>query len=548
VSTDSPSGKPSDNRIPLLGRAAVAALTVLPLLPTLRAAFVYDDTTVIRDNLLLRGWGAVWRVWTTPYWPSDGLQSLGLYRPLQLSLLAFVWNIGQGMAPAFHVYALCLALGSSFSLWWVLRRGANGLAALIAALWFATHPLHIEAVASVANTSELVVMLTTIGMVRLLLRAPPSNGWIRPLAVGALAAAALAAKESGLLALPVAAITAWGWTSARGGAEPFRDFCRLRVRDWIASAIGLMIVIAARLMVLGTPVSTGSIAAQGLGTFAAGERILAMMSLWPRIGRMVLWPSSLVPYYGPSVFPAHRVAMAVAGLVILALLVAVAVRAQKRGDQRPLVALAWMVLTYLPASNILTATGQILSDRTLFGVTAGAAFFFAWTLDIASRRMLRVARVVWIVLLAHNLLVGSRYALVWSSHRTLWAELARISPNEHMSYKLLGMDARGRKDYASAVTYLSRALSMVPSDRQIRFELGQAQYSTGDYAGAVSTLAPLLKDGDVRKEPGFVALYLDAVGRSAGAPAVADAARRLLHTEADSVARTFLDAATRRPQ
>ena len=89
-------------------------LTVLPLLPTLRAAFVYDDTTVIRDNVLIRGWSAVWRVWTMPYWPSDGQQSLGLYRPLQLSLLSFVWNeFRDGITAPLDLHVLAGLFGTN---------------------------------------------------------------------------------------------------------------------------------------------------------------------------------------------------------------------------------------------------------------------------------------------------------------------------------------------------------------------------------------------------------------------------------------------------
>ena len=77
------------------------------------------------------------------------------------------------------------------------------MAALVGAAWFATHPLHVEAVASVANTSELLVTLCTAGLIRILGRAAPpgesSRDIRRALMVGVLSAAALASKESGLL-------------------------------------------------------------------------------------------------------------------------------------------------------------------------------------------------------------------------------------------------------------------------------------------------------------------------------------------------------------
>ena len=118
MSTTSPPGSPplerSDRVATGDGRRAsgsivgwiIAVAGVLPLLPTLRAAFVYDDTTIIRDNALLRGWDALGRVWGAPYWPTAGADVSGLYRPLHVALLALVWNAGGGAARPFHVYAL----------------------------------------------------------------------------------------------------------------------------------------------------------------------------------------------------------------------------------------------------------------------------------------------------------------------------------------------------------------------------------------------------------------------------------------------------------
>ena len=199
----------------------VALAAVLPLLPTLRAAFVYDDTTIIRDNTLLRGWEALSRVWSAPYWPTSGADVSGLYRPLHVALLAVVWNVGGGAPRPFHLYALALYAVVVVVLWRMLRRSVGVTAAALGALWFATHPLHVETVASVANTAELLVVLFTLALTWLL-SLPVDwasttdrrfGEWRVAIGAAALTAAAVLSKESGLLALPVAAITVWGGTT-----------------------------------------------------------------------------------------------------------------------------------------------------------------------------------------------------------------------------------------------------------------------------------------------------------------------------------------------
>lgn len=535
-------------RTHLFGALALLVLAIAPLLPTLRAAFVYDDTTIIRDNVLLRGWGALGRVWSEPYWPSDGVDALGLYRPLHIALLAAVWNASGGSALWFHLYALALAALTAVAVWWMLRRGVGTAAALVGAAWFATHPLHVEAIASVANTSELIVMICTTGLVWVLgssepLPDHPSRDLRRAIAVGLLAGAALGAKESGLLALPLAALTVWGWRQASERALPLVEFVRGNVRAWCAAFVCVAAVLLARLVVLGAPVSHASIAAQGLSSLSGPQRVGVMLSLWPRIAGMLAWPTSLSPFYGPTVFPEHTAGLAILSAIVALALVGIAVVLARRGDRRPLVAIGWVALTYFPASNLAAATGQILSDRTLFGATVGVALGIAWALDRLPPFGRRVATVLLAIVIARAAIVSAHYAVAWTSHRALWTRLAEVLPNEHLSYKLLGMDARARGDTARALPLLERAFAMAPADRQIRFELGQVQYSTGRYGAAVRTLSPLLHDGDARSERGFVALYLDAVGRAGGPDAVVRAATPLLHSETAPVAALFLGVA-----
>src|SRR5438128_91482 len=100
--------------------ALVAIAAIVPFLPTLRAGFMYDDTTIVRDNAILRGWPALAHVWSAPYWPTTGAD-VGLYRPLHVALLAIVWNVGGGSPRLFHLYAIVLYLIVALMLWRLLR-------------------------------------------------------------------------------------------------------------------------------------------------------------------------------------------------------------------------------------------------------------------------------------------------------------------------------------------------------------------------------------------------------------------------------------------
>ena len=541
--------------------ALVLVVALLVALPTLGAGFVYDDTTIIRDNVMLRGWSALARVWAQPYWPAQGPDVSGLYRPLHVALLAVVWNIGGGAPLAFHLYAIALYAAVVALVWWMLRGGVGVVAATVAALWFAAQPLHVETFASAANSSELLVVAFTITLTFVIVRSAGTGAepsWRAALLVGVLSAAAVLSKESGLLALPLAALTAWGWSGQ--GSDPLKnDVARTKTaikgsdsstgghrwngRLWLAGIVAVAAALLARTAVLGAPVSRVSIAAPGLDVLGPAQRIVAMMSLWPRVAGMLLWPTSLSPYYGPTVLPSHRSTLAVlAGLAML-LLILLAIVLARRAERRPLVALGWIVLSYLPASNLLTATGQLIADRTLFGATVGVALAIGVLIDRLPRRAASIAFAVGAVVATRNGVEAVRYAHDWTSHRTLWQRLVDSSPAEYRGYQLLGTDARERGDTTRALSLLGRAFTMEPRDRHGRFEYGQVLYATGRNALAADVLAPLLRDGDVRREPTFVAMYLDAVGRSRGAVGVIAAGTPLLHGEAAPTAALYVGTA-----
>jgi tetratricopeptide (TPR) repeat protein len=244
--------------------------------------------------------------------------------------------------------------------------------------------------------------------------------------------------------------------------------------------------------------------------------------------------------------PTHVGALALVSFLVASLLAALAIATARRGDRRPVVAMGWIALTYFPASNLMVATGQLLADRTLYGATVGAALALAWTLDALPTVVRRAAMACAALLIASGVIVTARYAYTWTSHRSLWTRLIHAEPEEHLGYKLLGMDARARGDRERAVTLLAHARAMAPTDRQIRFEYGQALYEARRYDEAVAVFGGLLGDADVRDEPAFVGLYLDAVGRSRGAQAVVDASRPLQRTKSAATASLYAGLALER--
>src|SRR5207237_8844422 len=83
----------------------------------------------------------------------------GLYRPLPMFTFAITYfYFGQWTLP-YHLTNVALHAGVVLLFWLWLLRGTLRLQACFAALWFALHPVHVEAVAIVVGRSELLVAL-----------------------------------------------------------------------------------------------------------------------------------------------------------------------------------------------------------------------------------------------------------------------------------------------------------------------------------------------------------------------------------------------------
>ena len=157
----------------LVGGVAFAAYA-----RTLLFGFVYDDTTVIRSNPQIQSWSAMWHALAQPYWGAHRAGS-GLYRPLFVSTLGALWN-GTNHAPIwFHLFAVLLHVAATIAVLRLASRAVERTPAVIGALWFAVQPVHVEAIASVANTSEIIVALLALSLAWLTVGADGSRvvGW-----------------------------------------------------------------------------------------------------------------------------------------------------------------------------------------------------------------------------------------------------------------------------------------------------------------------------------------------------------------------------------
>jgi hypothetical protein len=545
---------------PSVRRLVIAVLIIAAMAPyvtTLGFGYVMDDTTVIRSNPVLNGWGSLLRVWTRPY---GGLESSysGLYRPVVMAMFAFVWNAGDHWALWFHVTAVAMHGLATLLVFRLVSVAVDRWPATLAALWFAVHPVHVESVANVANSAEVLVAIWTCALAlsfERIARDSTRVRWTQAMGIAALYAAAFLTKESGAVAPALAALWLWGW---RRPAHGERSNGAQWLSRWWPVVAGCAAVAAAvflaRVVVLGSPLTRGSIAAAGLDTLSTPARMWAMLSLAPKIVALLAWPVTTNPHYGPTTFPGTGAsALAAASVVMGIAVVTLALWLWRRGERRLLAAVGWTVVAFVPASNLLVATGQVLAERTLYVPSIGAAMLIALVLQaavsVARAKALPVVRQVAIALGALVVAIfaarTARWIALWRNNSSVFAQMIAVDSTGYRGYWLAGLDAgyRGRGD--EAVALLGRAYSLYPRDRGLLMDYSTALSERGDHRHAAAIAATLMAWPELRTDPYSIGLYLDALDRAYGKDSVASAARRLLAEAPSPVAAHYLERAVR---
>jgi protein O-mannosyl-transferase len=344
---------------PAVQYAALILIAALAYANSLANGFTADDLVIITQNPLVHSLTGVWRAFAQPYWPEAW--GWGQYRPLAIVSFALQWWLGGGQPWVFHLASIAWHATACVLLWRVLSAWLPPAGAAFGALWFALHPVHVEAVASAVGQTEL--MAATFVLAALL--AHRRGERLAALWFGL----ALLSKESGIAFLGLAVIV---------------DLMERRARPALYARYAVVVgLYAACLAVIFTGQPFRNIAPTWTGA-SIGSRWLTMLGLVPEYIRLLVAPITLRTDYGPQV---TRLATAVTPEIVLGatLLIAAGIIAVHARQRAPAVTLGltWFAIALAPVANVFFASGVVLAERTLYLPSAGAALIAGWVLGWA---------------------------------------------------------------------------------------------------------------------------------------------------------------------
>ena len=425
-------------------RTRVALLLAVAMLVygnTLLNAFTFDDFLYVLHNPAVTNFSLSGLFVAT--------RDSNVFRPVTFATFALDLALEGAHPFGYHLLNLLLHAAVTLLLYLVLRKLLEGVqqgatVAWVAALLFAVHPIHTEAVASIVGRFELLA-------VGFLLAAWLLHLDDRPVLAVLCFALALLSKESAVAFVPLALAGDY----ARGKLLPLHRY------GWIA---GVAVVYTALLW----KIQGGRFGRANfnfldnpLAGLPSSLRILnALRVAWKYAGLHV-YPATLSCDYSYNAIllyagGRHLVIPAVAALLVLALWIWTLLT--KRGEW--FLAGAIYLCAFAATSNVLLRTGTIMGERLAYLPSAGFCLLFAllWIrLEKRQRKLAWAVLAIVVAALATRTVVRNRD---WRDNFILFSTDVRAVPGSAKIHYCLGSEYldRGQLDAARAELQTARRI------------------------------------------------------------------------------------------
>ncbi len=476
-------------------RLALGAILLLALAATITSLghdFTFDDVYVVRNNARVHELGGLLKLYAQTYWqPQLGGDG---YRPLVMTLFTLQWVAGGGAPWVFHLGNVLLAVATAAAVYWCARAILPPAGAWVAGALFAVHPVHVEVTGNVVGQSELLVALCLTLAVGHYLRARRRGmlGVRDGAVVLGLFILGLLAKEHAIV-LPALLLVA--------------ECTVIDDRQWrtdpraarAARLLGLSLALVAALYMYVRQVVQGNLTGFvpfsvfrfiGMSTV---DRIGMMMTEIPRVAQLLVFPTRLSGDYSPSevMIPDGFSLLELPGIFISLGLVVLALVLRRRAPVASF-GLGWVIISYLPVSNLIVPAGFITAERTLFfpsvGVVLVAGAAFEWLRARDDRLTRRLATAALALLLVLGLARSIDRQRVWKNNDVFMDQLVRDVPNSYRAHFLRGRQVGSHKRLVETEAEYRRALQLFPYDISMALVIASEYQGAGNCPPAVALL------------------------------------------------------------
>ena len=425
----------------------------------------------------------------------------------------------QGYSPAsFHRTNLLLHLLQVFLVYWAVRKlTRNPLAAALASLLLAIHPVHVESVAWIAERKGLLSSI--FWWLALLAYLSFTQTHLRKyylLTLGAMALGLMAKPM--LVTLPLILLLIDLWPARRFGPP----FSRNQLASCIREKIPFLALSLASAAITSYAQQKGG-SFLGLDTIPLWGRIgNAVVSIWRYLWHIIAPVRLAVLYPHPVQWPAWLV---LPGLTLLVLCIYL-IYAHRKSYPWVAWGCAWFLLTLSPVLGLNQFGWHAMADRFLYLPAVGLYIAIGVSITPLFRQYRRGVTIMSVVVVLVLSMLTHRQAGYWHNSITLFSRAVQVTRNNWMMHNSLGAALTRAGRYTEAIPHFGESIRINPRNAKAYFNLGHVRFVQEQWDEAAA-----LFEQSIALSPNYQAQFNLAVTHS----------RRGAHNDAKQAYLTLLE-------
>uniref|UniRef100_A0A667XJI2 Protein O-mannosyl-transferase TMTC3 n=1 Tax=Myripristis murdjan TaxID=586833 RepID=A0A667XJI2_9TELE len=466
---------------------------------SLSCGFVFDDVSAILDNKDLRPSTPLRNLFLNDFWgtPMTEERSHKSYRPLTVLTFRLNYLFSELSAASYHLLNVVLHAVVCVLFLRVCRLFLDKTFSLVAALLFAVHPIHTEAVTGVVGRAELLSSIFLLAAFLAYTRstAPDHSIVWTPIALTVvLVAAATLCKEQGITVIGICCVhevfVAQGFTlpmlldtllQVLRGKDGFPYAVLQTLLKLIVLIISTLLLVIVRVQVIQSQLPVFTRFDNPAAVSPTPTRQLTFNYLLPVNAWLLLNPSELCCDWTMGTIPLVESPLDPRNLAtllfytMLGLLAYHSLRYRHSSAKIVIMALSLIVLPFIPASNLFFPVGFVVAERVLYVPSMGFCVLVAHGFRIVSHKG-HMKKISWLmigVLLTTHAVKTFNRNWDWESEYTLFTSALKVNKNNAKLWNNVGHALENQNSYEKALRYFLQATRVQPDDIGAHMNVGR---------------------------------------------------------------------------
>jgi len=467
----------------------ILIITFAAFFPCLKNGFVnWDDDRYIIENPVIQGLSAynIKQIFTSSF--------VGNYQPVTMLSYLFEYGFFKLDPFGYHLTNLILHLLNCLLIFWLIYMLSRRIpVALMTAILFGIHPLHVESVAWISERKDVLYALFFLAAVicycYYLRDKETRRYYYLSLALFVLS---LLSKAMAIT-LPVILLLIDYYLRRKRDKSLFMDKIPFFILSFVFGAIALVSQYS-----IGAVRDESSFSFLNIIAVSGYSVIFYLNKIFMPVELSCLYPPPRQEDFFLLLLPC---------VIFIILLTAVILSAKY--TRKIIFGSGFFLITILPVLQFIPIGETVVADRYSYIPSLGIFYILAEGLFWLYSRKMKYPRFFQCVILALLIWIAGflmsltwQRCLVWKDSLSLWSDVLKKYPDSATAYNNRGAGYLTKKEYAKAYDDLMTALKINQNYHEAYFNLGILYNSRGDYGEAIKLINKTLQ-----MDPGYLKAY-----------------------------------------